>query len=102
MLLVGPFPVRYFRIVCSVLVSVVAALDLNILEFGPRVCTSYFEFRHSVDYVHSDGEAIDLIIDCQLQRSVDIALLLVSTHMQVGMVVSVVRQAMNQPWIAVE
>src|SRR5208283_3405482 len=47
-------------------------------------------------------EAIDLIVNCQLKRCVDIAVLLVSSHMHVGMVCAAVGKAVNQPGIAVE
>ena len=58
--------------------------------------------RHPVDHVHRQGEPVDLVLDRQFQRGVDVPLLLVPPHVQVLVVRPPVRQPVDQPRVAVE
>ena len=51
-----------------------------------------------------DGETepVDLVLDGKLQHCVDVALLLVASHVQIAVVRSPVGQPVDQPWVAVE
>ena len=57
---------------------------------------------HAVDDVDGQVEAVDLVVDRQLQRRVDVALLLVAADVQVVVVRAAVGQPVDQPGIAVE
>ena len=46
------------------------------------------EHRNPVDDIDGQGKPVDLIVDCQLERSVDAALFLVAPDVKVSMVVS--------------
>ena len=58
--------------------------------------------RHPVDDVDHQVEAVHLVQDRELQRRVDVALLLVAAHVQVVVVVEAVGELVDQPRIAVE
>ena len=61
-----------------------------------------FQFRYTVDYIDCQCEAIDLIIDRQLHRRVDVAAFLVATHVHVLMIGPPVGEPVNQPRVAME
>ena len=81
---IRPLPVCGFGLIDAVLVRVVHALDLHIAELLLRVRAGHLEPRHAVDDIHRQCEAVDLVLDGQLQRSVDVALLLVAADVQVA------------------
>ena len=60
------------------------------------------EGRNTVDYIDRQVKPIDLIADRKLQRSVDVAFLLVSADVDIGVVVSAIGEFVNEPGIAVE
>src|SRR5260370_12900933 len=60
------------------------------------------EAGHSVDSVNCKTEAIRLVLDSQLQRCIDVPLLLVAPHMDVVLTGSAICEPVNQPWIGVE
>ena len=55
----------------------------------------------SID-VDCEVEAVGLVVDCQLQRSVDAAEFLVAAHVQVVVIGSAVGELVNQPRISVK
>ena len=57
---------------------------------------------HPVDHVDHQIEAVDLVEDRELERRVDVALLLVAAHVQVLVVREAVGELVDQPGIAVE
>ena len=58
--------------------------------------------RDAVDDVNCQVEAVDLVQDGELQRGVDVALLLVAAHMDIAVIVTAIGELVNQPGIAVE
>src|ERR1700757_335061 len=58
--------------------------------------------RDAVNRVNRETEPVRLVVDCQLHRRVDVALLFVAAHMQVAMVCAAVGETMNQPRITVK
>jgi len=82
--------------------SVVTARDLLVEKALLRVPADFLQSGHSVDDIHGQAEAIDVVIDRQLQRRVDIAFFLVAANMHVVVIVATVRQTMNQPGLLVD
>src|SRR6185369_14152398 len=60
------------------------------------------KLRHTSDRIHGKTETIYLVLNGQLQRRIDIPLLLVTADMQVPMVCAAVRQPMDEPGVSVE
>src|SRR5208283_2921815 len=83
------------------LVSVGSASDLVVPEFLLRMSANFLEFGNAIDGVNGEAESIGLVVDRQLHRSVDIAFLLVPSHVQ-SLVPPTVGQAVNQPRITME
>src|SRR5215471_5138957 len=63
---------------------------------------SRLQGRHAINDVHSKAETIDLILDGQVQRRVDVSFLLIPADMKVLVIGPPVRQAVDQPGIAME
>ena len=101
-LAVRPFPAANLSAVDSVLVSVTAACNLAIPEFLFGVRADSLQFRDAVNRVHGETESVRLVIDCQLHRCVDVALLLVTPYVKVPMVRAAVGETVNQPGITME
>ena len=99
---VRPLPVGKFGLVDTILVGVVSAFDLHIFELGFGMCTSALKLWNSVDDIHGNCEAVNLVIDCQLQRRVDVAFFLIAAHVKIGVIGASVSESMDQPRIAVE
>jgi hypothetical protein len=57
--------------------------------------------RHPFNNVHGKTEAVDVVVNSQLQWRVDAALFLVAAYMNVFVVPPSIRQAMNQLRIAI-
>src|SRR5271165_4636265 len=100
--LVRPHPSRGFGLVDAVFVRVIAALDLHVQEAFFGVAADLLQARHAVDGVHRQAEAVNVVVDGQFKRRVDVALLLVTAHMHVVVIVAAVSEAMNQPRVSVE
>ena len=61
-----------------------------------------FELWHTIYYIDRQTKTINLVIDRQFQRCVDITLLLVTAHMQIFVIGSAIGETVNQPRITVE
>ena len=57
---------------------------------------------HAVDHVDGEVEAVDLIEDRELERRVDVALLLVAAHVDVVVVVAAIGELVDERGVAVE
>src|SRR5215831_6857836 len=70
-LLEWPTPFHNFRLIRSVFMRIVPGVNLLIAEpfFGMR--SNRLEFRHPVDNVNRQGEAIYFVVDGQFHRLVD-------------------------------
>ena len=53
-------------------------------------------------HVNDEVETVDLIADGQFERGVDVAVLLVTTHVETGLGIPAVDQPVDEPWIAME
>src|SRR5271167_176944 len=100
--LIRPLPVRDVWSIHAEFISVVFACDLLVAQglanAGPRDA----ETGHPVDGVNGQAEPVGLVANGQLQRRVDVALLLVTAHMDVALAGPAVREPVDQPRIGVE
>ena len=86
----------YFWFVYSVLVCVFQALELHIAQFFFRVSPSHIQSGNPVDHIDSQTEAIDLILNRKIERSIDVSFFFVSPHVQVLMIRTTICQAVNE------
>lgn len=82
--------------------GVISAFDLLVQESLLRVPTNSLQPRHSVNNIHGKAEAVDVVVNGQLQRRIDAAFLLVAAHMDIFVVLPPISQSMNQLRIAME
>ena len=87
---IRPAPIDNLRHVNAVLVGIMTACYLPVPELLLGMGAGDMQTRHPVDHVDCQAETVNLVLDGQLQRSVDVALFLVASHMQVGVVGSAV------------
>jgi len=83
------------------LVSVRATSDLGVAEFLLGVAADAPQARDAVDGVDCQTETVRLVVHRQFHWGVDIALLLVSPHVQ-RLVCAGISQTVNQPRVSVE
>ena len=100
--LIWPSPTYYLRLVNAVLVSVVTAVSLLITAAFQGLSPDSLKLRRPIDYIHRQAETIDLIVDGQFHRSIDVAFFLISTYVHVAVVGSTVSQPVNQPRVAMK
>ena len=60
------------------------------------------QFRDAVNRIDGETEPVRLVVDRQLHRRIDVALLLVTPYVQIPMVGAAVGETVNQPGIAME
>ena len=101
-LLQRPLPFPVLLGINAVLVGIIDRVDD--LPLQPIHCmrSPLLEVRHAVDYVDGEVEAVYLVQDRQLQRRIDVALLLVATHMEVVVIRAPISQLVDQRRIGVE
>src|SRR4051812_24595103 len=81
-----PRPAVDLGLVDAELVRVVRALDLHVAKLLLRMSARDVKRRDAVDHVLRDCESVDLILDREVERRVDVALLLVAAHVQVPVI----------------
>ena len=99
---VWPRPISHVRLIDAELMRVVATLDLLVQKSLLRVPANFLQPRHSVNHVHRQAEAADVVVNRQLQWRVDAAFLFVPAHVDVFVVSPPISQPMNQLGVAVE
>ena len=94
--LTPPLPVANFFFIDAFGVGIGDALDD--LSFQPflDVSADRAQARNAVNDIDSQVKAIDLVEDGKLQRGIDIALLLVSPHMNVVMVPAPIAELVDE------
>src|SRR5271166_4827463 len=99
--LLRPSPPGDLRPVDEMLVRVGPAGNLLITELIFGVAPDPLQSGNSVNGVDGQAESIDLVVDRQLHRGVDIAFFLITTYVH-SLVLPAVGQAVNQIRITVE
>src|SRR5271165_7139853 len=97
-----PLPVRDFWRIHPELPGVVLTCDLLVEQGLASARSGDAETRHAVDRIDGEAEAVGLITNGQLQRRVDVALLLVAAHVNVVLMWPMVSEPVDQPRVGVE
>src|SRR5215510_10766068 len=97
-----PLPIRGVGPVDAELVGVLCARDLLVEQCFANAGTCDTETGYPVNSIHGQGEAVGLIADGELQRRVDVALLLVAAHVNVVLTGPAVRESMDEPRVGVK
>ena len=97
-----PLPVPNFGHVLAVFVDVLLVSDQLIFELLFQVDSLLSGLRQTINGVHHEVEAVEIVQHRHVECCGDRALFLVATNMDVGVVVSTVSQPMDQPRISVE
>jgi len=97
----APFPVANLGQVVTVLRDVAPVIKQFIADGLLGVSGACAHLGHAVDHI-ADQSAVQLIAHAHVKRRRGRALFLVSAHMQVLMVGAPVREAVNQPRVAME
>src|ERR1041384_2472790 len=84
------------------LVRVTHAVQLPIAEALLGVGADPLEFRNAVDRLDGQAEAVDSVLDRELQGSVDVAPLPVAADVEAAVFRAAVDEAVNQPGVPVE
>ena len=100
--LVRPLPGRDVWLICAVLVSVVPARNLRIKQFLHGVRSNSLKSWNTLNHVHRQTEAVNLVLDRQLQGCIDIALFFITADVHVVVIRSTVSKAMDQPRISMK
>ena len=97
-----PGPAIDLRLVDAIFVGVGLAFELHHAQLFFCVSAGCTQGGHAIDCVHSDGEAINLVPDSQVERRVDVAFFFVAADMQILMVGAAVREPVDEPRITVK
>jgi hypothetical protein len=98
-----PSPIRKLLHVHPGLVHMILSPDTHLEQLLPRPSATVAQLvLHVVDSQDSEREAVGLIADGQLERGVDVALLLVAADVQQLLARAVVGQAVHEPGVGVE
>src|SRR5215813_14489859 len=99
---VWPLPVGSFRLIDAVLKGVISARNLLVPEFLHGMATDLLQFRNVPYHVHRQAETVDLVLDGQFQRCIDVSLFLVTADVHISVIRATVGQTMNQPGISMK
>ena len=97
-----PLPVADFLLIDAFGMGVVDALDDLALQPFLDMSPGWLQTRNAIDDVNRQIEAVHLIEDRKLERSIDVALFLVSADVKVVMIFSAVTKLVDERSIRVE
>ena len=95
-----PLPVAYLWQILAMRIDIVSMLNQFILCHLFHVCAARTELRQAVDDIDDEVEAIHFVQDRHVEVGGDGPLFLVAADMDVGVTLSAVGQAVNEPWVA--
>lgn len=99
---IWPSPVPNMQRINAVLISLSLCLNLQIQQLLSNSGTLVVQAWNTINCIHGQAVSISLVANSQLKRSVNVALLLVSTNVNVGLTGSFVGETVNEPWVGVE
>ena len=79
-----------------------AAGYLHIFELLFRMSARCLEFRNAIDSIDRERVPVNLVVDCQFHRSIDVAAFFVSSDVKIAVVRPVIREFVNQPRITMK
>lgn len=97
-----PVPISDLLGIDAELVRVVFAFYLLVEQKFSNLRAGNVEARDPIDRVNREAESIRLVLNCQLQRSIDIALFLVPAYVNMVLARAAVRESVNKPGIGVK
>ena len=97
-----PLPLVDLGLVDSILVSVFLTIKLHVAQFLLCMRASHLQARYAIYDVDGQAEAINLVPNGQVERSIDIAFFFVTPYVQVPVVGAPVCQPVYQPGVAME
>src|SRR5260370_16504361 len=98
----GPLPIRDVQRIHAELPGVVFTCDLLVEQRLAGARPGNAEPRHTVDCVDGQAEAVGLVANGQLQRRIDVALLLVAAHVNVVVMRPVLGEPVYLPGVGVD
>lgn len=99
---IRPRPVLQERWVNAILKRLIPGLELCIPQTFPGRRTLVRKSRNPIDGVDRQTESVGLVPDRQFQGGINVAFFFVSSHVQILVSRSLVRQAVDEPWVRVE
>src|SRR5262249_12834501 len=81
-----PGPLTEFGLVDPVLVGVALGVDLHVAQPLLGMGAGDLQARHAIDHVYREAEAVDLVLNGEIEWRVDVAPLLVAADVQVPVV----------------
>jgi hypothetical protein len=99
---VSPRPLIDLGLVHPILVRIIHTVDLHVAQHLFGVGAGDLQGRHAINHIDSQTEPIDLILNSQIQRRVDVSLFLVTAHVEILVIGTSIGQTMDQPGIAVK
>ena len=97
-----PSPILQKLRINPLLKSLIPGLNLRPVQRLPCTGPSDPQPFHPINSVHGQTEPVRLVPDRELQRRVDVALLLVPAHVHVAVARALVGQSVDQPGVGVE
>lgn len=97
-----PVPISDLFGIDAELVRVVLVFYLLVEQKFSNLRAGNVEARDPIDRVNREAESIRLVLNCQLQRSIDIALFLVPAYVNMVLARAAVRESVNKPGIGVK
>src|SRR6266478_7410504 len=98
---IGPFPVANFRQVVATFANVLFVLDESVAQMLFEVRSNPLQTRNTVNYISCKVKTIQIVQNCHIERRRGGSFFLVSADMEVAMIGAPIRQAVDQPRIAV-
>lgn len=99
---IRPLPCPDILWVNTILVGPIPRLNLGFIQLLPRHRTLVLEVRQTIDSVHRETVSVSLVTDSELERSVNVTLLLVTSNVDVMGTWAFVSESVDEPGVRVE
>lgn len=99
---IRPFPLPDVLRVNTMLKGPVPRLNLGIIQLLPRHRTLVFEVGQTINSVHRETVSVGLITNSELERSVDVTFLLVTSDVDVLRTRALISESVDEPGVRVE
>lgn len=99
---IRPLPGPDILWVNTILVGPIPRPNLGLIQLLPRHRTLVLEVRQTIDSVHRETVSVSLVTDSELERSVDVTLLLVTSNVDVMGTWALVSESVDEPGVRVE
>ncbi len=97
-----PFPSCNIWWIDTILIRLRLGSNLHIQQLLSHAASFIMKCRDAVNRIHGKRVSISLVSNGQLERRVNVALLLIASDMDVELSRTLVGQAVDEPWVRVE